>query len=92
MLLPNFAIRLHATGTCVSSTALSVPVSHTIHTNWASKIVDPMEYTNFFLYIFIANKWYICLYVSTFAVQADSDIKDMTFLDEYAGDSDYLEN
>jgi hypothetical protein len=51
-----------------------------------------MEYTNFFLYIFIANKWYICLYVSTFAVQADSDIKDMTFLDEYAGDIDYLEN
>jgi hypothetical protein len=55
VLLPNFAICVHATGTCVCNTALSVPVSHTIHTNGKSKTVDSMAYTHthFFLYIFI---------------------------------------
>ena len=32
------------------------------------------------------------MYISSFTMQVDIDIKDMTFLAEYAGDVDYLEN
>jgi hypothetical protein len=42
VLLPNFAISVHATQTCVCNTAHGVPVSHTIHTNCESKTVDSL--------------------------------------------------
>jgi len=46
-------------------------------------------HTHFFLYIFIHKNDTAYIFLT---VQADGNIKDMTFLAEYSGDVDYLEN
>jgi hypothetical protein len=47
-----------------------------------------MVYTHFFLYILSTHKWQLCIYISSFIVQADVSIS----ITEYARDVDCLEN
>jgi hypothetical protein len=93
VLLPNFAICVHATGTCVCNTTCSVSVSHTIHRNCESTIVESIAYTRtLFPLHFWSEMTQAYIYISSFTLQADGNIKDMTFLAEYSGDVDYLNN
>lgn len=50
-----------------------------------------MEYALIFSHL-TPQKYHLRIATFSFTVQADANIKDMTFIAEFAGDVDYLEN
>ena len=52
----------------------------------------PHTHTHTLLFTFLVHRNDTSTYISSFTMQADgNNIKDMIFLDEYAGEVDYLE-
>ena len=96
ILRPKFDICMHTTGIfCVWHCPRRSSVTHKFqwHTHKFCEQSSGLYWVHtHFSFHFSVDRNNTCIAICSFTVQADADIKDMTFITEYAGDVDYLEN